>query len=80
MSQQVRNYTKQSRRAKTKGAPAHNNKFAFKHNPKSKKTAKIAKIPNHGVCLRCEEQIEWRKKYRYVRNAGRVTTSTCVRA
>ena len=45
-------------------SPAHENKFAFRHNPGSKKTATIARIPNNGVCGRCHEIIEWKKKYR----------------
>lgn len=50
---------------KKKGrAPAHQNKFAFRHNPKSKKTDKILASPNVGVCRRCHEKIEWRKQYR----------------
>ena len=43
-------------------APAHNNSFAFKHNAGSQKTAKIARIPNTGVCGRCHDIVEWRKK------------------
>ena len=50
---------------KKKGrAPAHQNSYAFQHNPKSKKTEKILSSPNVGVCRRCHEKIEWRKKYR----------------
>eukprot|EP00934_Nitzschia_sp_Nitz4_P000134 Nitzschia sp. Nitz4//scaffold199_size41809//10202//10903//NITZ4_007446-RA/size41809-processed-gene-0.49-mRNA-1//1//CDS//3329540549//134//frame0 len=50
---------------KKKGhAPAHQNKFAFAHNPKSKTTAKILASPNIHVCRRCHEKIEWRKQYR----------------
>lgn len=50
---------------KKKGrAPRHQNSFAFRHNPKSKKTDKILASPNVGVCKRCHEKIEWRKKYR----------------
>ena len=45
-------------------APAHQNKYAFRHNPKSKKTDKILASPNVGVCRRCHEKIEWRKQYR----------------
>jgi hypothetical protein len=47
-----------------KQAPAHQNSFAFYHNPKSKKTAKILASPIVGLCDRCHEKIEWRKKYR----------------
>ncbi|KAL7483643.1 hypothetical protein ACHAW6_009289 [Cyclotella cf. meneghiniana] len=50
---------------KKKGrAPKHQNSFAFRHNPKSKKTEKILSSPNLGVCRRCHDKIEWRKKYR----------------
>ena len=44
--------------------PKHQNRFTFKHNPNSKKTKKIAGIQHFGLCRRCDEQIEWKKKYR----------------
>ncbi len=44
--------------------PAHQNTFAFRHNPKSKLTAKILSSPNVGLCRKCHDKIEWRKKYR----------------
>ena len=44
--------------------PKHQNKFAFRHNKNSKLTKKILERPNQGLCLRCYDQIEWRKKYR----------------
>ncbi|KAL4157857.1 hypothetical protein PRNP1_003639 [Phytophthora ramorum] len=47
-----------------KRAPKHQNAFAFKHNPKSKKTERILSMPIHGLCEKCRNQIEWRKKYR----------------
>ncbi|CAI5737614.1 unnamed protein product [Peronospora farinosa] len=47
-----------------KRAPKHQNSFAFKHNPKSKKTERIMLMPIHGLCEKCHQQIEWRKKYR----------------
>ncbi|GAB9474657.1 hypothetical protein Gpo141_00011777 [Globisporangium polare] len=47
-----------------KGAPKHQNSFAFKHNPKSKKTERILSLPIYGLCEKCRKQIEWRKKYR----------------
>ncbi|KAF1330457.1 hypothetical protein FI667_g5027, partial [Globisporangium splendens] len=47
-----------------KGAPKYQNTFAFKHNPKSKKTEKILAMPIQGLCEQCTNQIEWRKKYR----------------
>ncbi|CCI45923.1 hypothetical protein ABG067_004159 [Albugo candida] len=48
---------------KRKG-PKHQNKVAFRHNPKSKKTEKILSTPILGLCPRCHDQIVWRKKYR----------------
>ena len=52
-------------KSKKKGhQPAHQNTFAFRHNPKSKLTAKILSSPNVGLCRRCHDKIEWRKQYR----------------
>mmetsp|Transcript_17633 Transcript_17633/g.34684 ORF Transcript_17633/g.34684 Transcript_17633/m.34684 type:complete len:283 (-) Transcript_17633:334-1182(-) len=42
----------------------HQNSFAFKHNKNSKKTLNILSIQHHGLCQRCDEKIEWRKKFR----------------
>ncbi|GBG26625.1 Hypothetical Protein FCC1311_028462 [Hondaea fermentalgiana] len=42
----------------------HQNTFAYKHNKGSKKTAQILSIQHHGLCDRCDEKIEWRKKFR----------------
>jgi hypothetical protein len=54
-----------NKKQKKKGrAPAHLNKFAYKHNPCSRKTEKILEMPNIHVCQRCSDKIEWRKKYR----------------
>ena len=44
--------------------PAHQNTFAFKHNPNSRKTKTILALPNTGLCARCHDLIEWKKKYR----------------
>jgi hypothetical protein len=44
--------------------PAHQNTFAFYHNKKSKRTQYIQAIPVEGVCGRCHQKIEWRKKFR----------------
>jgi hypothetical protein len=44
--------------------PAHQNKFAFHHNPKSKKTATILASPIQYCCRRCHDKIVWRKRYR----------------
>lgn len=54
-----------SQKPKKKGhKPAHQNSFAFRHNPKSKLTAKILSSPNVGLCQKCHDKIEWRKQYR----------------
>lgn len=50
---------------KKKGpSPAHQNSFAFQHNPKSKKTQTILESPIVYVCRRCHDKLEWRKQYR----------------
>lgn len=55
----------QAQKKKKKGhAPVHQNRFAFHHNPKSKKTAAILAAPIQHVCRRCHEKIEWKKQYR----------------
>lgn len=47
--------------------PAHQNRTAFKHNPKSKKTDKILSIPaSSGCCKHCTDVIEWKRNYRSV--------------
>jgi hypothetical protein len=52
-------------KSKKKGrAPAHQNKFAFVHNPKSKTTERILASPIFHVCQRCKDKLEWRKQYR----------------
>lgn len=51
-------------RGKSGHLPAFQNSYAFKHNPNSKKTAKILAMPISGVCQRCRDKLEWRKKYR----------------
>ncbi|KAJ2760206.1 hypothetical protein IWQ56_005544 [Coemansia nantahalensis] len=47
-----------------KGAQKYQNTFAYKHNPKSKKTQTILALPVDGLCRRCTDQINWRKQYR----------------
>eukprot|EP01080_Neovahlkampfia_damariscottae_P000705 gene705-8957_t len=47
-----------------KQGPKHKNTFAFSHNKGSKKSKQIAVLPNVGLCKKCYEIIEWRKKYR----------------
>jgi len=63
MSGPPNNNTKKKKKGR---APKHQNTYAFQHNPKSKKTDKILASPNVGVCKRCYDKIEWRKKYRKV--------------
>jgi hypothetical protein len=43
---------------------AHQNSFAFRHNKHSTLTEKIKAAPNEGLCPKCHEKVEWRKKYR----------------
>lgn len=45
-------------------APKYQNAFTFKHNKNSKTTKKILGISHSNLCKRCNDQIEWRKKYR----------------
>jgi hypothetical protein len=47
-----------------KQGPKHQNSFTFEHNKNSKKSKAIAVLPNKGVCKKCYEILEWRKKYR----------------
>ncbi|ELR21715.1 uncharacterized protein ACA1_384380 [Acanthamoeba castellanii str. Neff] len=49
-----------------RGNPAKGNipSVAFKHNKNSKKTINILALPNEGLCPRCHDIIEWKKKYR----------------
>lgn len=37
--------------------PKHQNTFAFRHNPKSQKTAKILASPNVGLCASCHDKV-----------------------
>ncbi|KAI5136850.1 hypothetical protein NEAUS04_1558 [Nematocida ausubeli] len=48
----------------TKRKQAHQNTFAFRHNPNSSLTKEIAAIKISGLCRRCTDKIDWRKKYR----------------
>ncbi|KAI5189177.1 hypothetical protein NEMIN01_0343 [Nematocida minor] len=43
---------------------AHQNTFAFRHNPNSSLTKAISAIPISNLCRRCNDKIEWRKQYR----------------
>lgn len=53
-----------SAKKKAKRKQAHQNTFAFKHNPSSKLTKKIEAIPVANFCRRCTDKILWKKKYR----------------
>lgn len=47
------------------GAPAHPNKFAFRHNPSSRLTLHITSLPISGLlCPSCVAVIEWKKRFR----------------
>jgi hypothetical protein len=59
-----KNPNDQQKKKKKGQVPAHQNTFAFKHNIKSKVTAKILASPNVHVCRRCRDKIVWRKQYR----------------
>jgi predicted nucleic acid-binding Zn ribbon protein len=56
--------TSKSKNSKKARPPAHQNTFAFKHNPKSKLTEKILSSPIQHCCRRCTDKLEWRKQYR----------------
>lgn len=56
--------TRVSSGAKKSGPPCHQNQYAFVHNPASRLTKSIAAIPLGGVCVRCRDVLEWRKKFR----------------
>ena len=43
--------------------PAHQNKKAFTSNPHSTRTLMINALPNEGLCQKCHDIIEWRKRY-----------------
>eukprot|EP01006_Ploeotia_vitrea_P044551 TRINITY_DN66837_c4_g1_i1.p2 TRINITY_DN66837_c4_g1~~TRINITY_DN66837_c4_g1_i1.p2 ORF type:complete len:225 (+),score=127.02 TRINITY_DN66837_c4_g1_i1:61-735(+) len=47
-----------------KKGPKYQNQFAFRHNKHSKLSERIMNLPNVGLCRRCTEKIEWRKRYR----------------
>jgi hypothetical protein len=54
----------QPQKKNKKRTPKYQNKFAFEHNLKSKKTAIILASPITHFCRRCHDKIEWRKQYR----------------
>eukprot|EP00122_Pirum_gemmata_P020828 Pgem_evm1s19443 len=47
-----------------KTAQKHQNTHSFSHNSKSKKSERIMNFQSDGVCHKCKENLEWRKKYR----------------
>ena len=49
----------------------------FSHNPNSKKSARIMAIPNVGLCQRCHDIIEWRKKFRKYKPIKNFTKCQC---
>lgn len=49
--------------------PAHQNTFAFRHNPKSQKTAKILASPITGLCASCHDKVRCAVTVRYLVNS-----------
>ncbi|RKP13118.1 hypothetical protein BJ684DRAFT_4956, partial [Piptocephalis cylindrospora] len=47
-----------------KGAQKYQNEVAYKHNKNSKLTRQITATPITGLCSRCLEMVEWRKRFR----------------
>ncbi|KAI9184505.1 hypothetical protein H9P43_003558 [Blastocladiella emersonii ATCC 22665] len=47
-----------------KSGQKYQNTTAFRHNKASKKTKVILGLPIHGLCAKCFDVIEWRKKFR----------------
>ena len=62
----MRGHTRQQKRSHGKKGrvPRYLNENKFKHNTKSKKSEKIMALSHNGLCHRCHEKIEWKKKYR----------------
>ncbi|KAJ1962513.1 hypothetical protein H4R35_007346, partial [Dimargaris xerosporica] len=56
--------TKASINSQKKSGQKYQNATAYKHNRNSKQTRKILALPNHGLCPRCHDIVEWRKRYR----------------
>eukprot|EP00911_Craspedida_sp_UC1_P002018 UC1_evm2s1557 len=65
--------------AAKKGGQKHQNREVFKAGKygESKRMASIRTEPTEGVCLRCKEQIDWRKKYNKYK--PRSTPGSCTR-
>ncbi|CAG8644165.1 19497_t:CDS:2 [Dentiscutata erythropus] len=55
---------KVSTSGKKKGAQKYQNAYAFRANKNSKKTKIINSLPINGICKRCKDIIEWRKKFK----------------
>ncbi|KNE68806.1 hypothetical protein AMAG_13446 [Allomyces macrogynus ATCC 38327] len=47
-----------------KKAQKHQNTTAFRHNKASRKTREILALPVQGLCARCFEIVDWRKRFR----------------
>ncbi|CAB4374256.1 hypothetical protein RhiirA5_493204 [Rhizophagus irregularis] len=56
--------SKISTNSKKKSGQKHQNTFSFQSNKNSKKTKYINSLPINGLCHKCKEIIEWRKKYK----------------
>ncbi|KAI5170843.1 hypothetical protein NEFER03_0302 [Nematocida sp. LUAm3] len=54
----------ESSKKKPQRKQAHQNKFSFQPNPKSKLTKKISAIPIVDLCKRCKDKILWKKQYK----------------
>ena len=62
----MRGHTRQQKRSHGKKGrvPRYMNENKFKHNTKSKKSERIMALSHNGLCHRCHDKIEWKKKYR----------------
>ena len=49
---------------KKSGTQTYQNSFKYKHNTKSKKTAKILDTPLDLLCKKCLDLIQWKIDYR----------------
>ncbi|CAH1756770.1 418_t:CDS:2 [Entrophospora sp. SA101] len=56
--------TKVSLSSKKKPGQKYQNSFAFKPNKNSKKSKIINSLPIDGLCKRCKDIVEWKKKYK----------------
>eukprot|EP00946_MAST-07B_sp_MAST-7B-sp1_P004138 g4138.t1 len=62
----MRGHTRQQKRSHGRNGrvPRYMNENKFKHNSKSKKSERIMALVHTGLCFRCHDKIEWKKKYR----------------